>query len=117
MERTLPMFSSRLREQRLKHNLTMKQLGVSVNLAASTISGYENGIRKPDISILFLFADTFDISVDYLLGRTDICHPNHTAIMTTECGQKLAVSLEEMEYLKESLIVFRKHRQLTAESH
>ncbi|MEK4564592.1 helix-turn-helix transcriptional regulator [Alkalihalobacillus sp. FSL R5-0424] len=111
------MFSSRLREQRLKHSLTMKQLGVRVNLAASTISGYENGNRKPDISILYLFADTFDISVDYLLGRTDISQPNHIAVITTGSEQTLAVSLEEMEYLKESLTVFRKYRQLTVEPH
>ncbi|MBM0064386.1 helix-turn-helix domain-containing protein [Alkalicoccobacillus gibsonii] len=111
------MFSSRLREQRLKHNLTMKQLGVRVNLAASTISGYENGIRKPDISILYLFADTFDVSVDYLLGRTDISQPNHIAMIKTESDQLLTVSLEEMEYLKESLFVFRKYRQLTLKRH
>ncbi|MFK3937704.1 helix-turn-helix domain-containing protein [Alkalihalobacillus sp. NPDC078783] len=106
------MFSSRLREQRLKHNLTMKELGVRVNLAASTISGYENGIRKPDIGILYLIADTFDISVDYLLGRTDISQPNHKSTITTENEQTLAVSSEEMEYLKESLLVFQKYRQL-----
>lgn len=111
------MFSSRLRELRLKHNLTMKQLGIMVNLAASTISGYENGIRKPDIGTLYLFADTFDVSVDYLLGRTEISQHHHIAFIESENKQTLFVSPEEMEYLKESLSVFRKYRHYSFEKH
>ncbi|MCM2677780.1 helix-turn-helix domain-containing protein [Alkalicoccobacillus plakortidis] len=105
------MFASRLREQRLQHNLTMKQLGESMNLAPSTISGYENGIRKPDMDILYLFADTFDVSVDYLLGRTDQSHSHSPAILKTQSNHTLSVSMDELEYLKESLMVFRKYRQ------
>ena len=37
----------------------------------NTISRYENGIREADYATLILFADYFDVSVDYLLGRTD----------------------------------------------
>ena len=40
-----------------------------LNLAESTISGYENGNRKPDYDTLNKFADFFDVSTDYLLGR------------------------------------------------
>lgn len=105
------MFASRLREQRLQHGLTMKQLGESVNLAPSTISGYENGTRKPDMDILYLLADTFSVSVDYLLGRTDLHHHDTLALLESSSNQTLSVSVDEMEYLKESLIVFRKYRQ------
>lgn len=47
----------------------MKELGQKLNLAESTISGYENGNRKPDYDTLNKFADFFDVSTDYLLGR------------------------------------------------
>ncbi|MFJ8531531.1 helix-turn-helix domain-containing protein [Bacillus sp. NPDC094106] len=63
------MIGERLRNLRKAKNLTMKELGQKLNLAESTISGYENGKRKPDYDILNKFADFFEASTDYLLGR------------------------------------------------
>lgn len=40
-------------------------------MARTTFSGYENGTREPDHQTLQKFADYFDVSIDYLLGRTD----------------------------------------------
>ena len=65
------MFGKRLRALRKEHKLTMKEFGERFSLAESTISGYENGNRKPDMDILSKFADFFNVSTDYLLGRTD----------------------------------------------
>jgi len=65
------MFGKRLRALRKKYKLTMKEFGEKFSLAESTISGYENGNRKPDMDILSKFADFFNVSTDYLLGRTD----------------------------------------------
>lgn len=65
------MFGARLRELRKKKGLTMKELGKKFSLAESTISGYENGNRKPDLEMIDAFADFFEVSSDYLLGRTD----------------------------------------------
>lgn len=65
------MFGTRLRELRKEKNLTMKELGKKFSLAESTISGYENGNRKPDSEIINSFADYFEVSTDYLYGRTD----------------------------------------------
>ncbi|MGG0511543.1 helix-turn-helix domain-containing protein [Bacillus pseudomycoides] len=63
------MIGENLRKLRKKQNLTMKELGQKLNLAESTISGYENGNRKPDYDTLNKFADFFEVSTDYLLGR------------------------------------------------
>lgn len=63
------MIGKNLRKLRKKNNLTMKELGQKLNLAESTISGYENGNRKPDYDTLNKFADFFEVSTDYLLGR------------------------------------------------
>lgn len=40
-------------------------------MAQNTISRYESGEREPGIAELILIADYFNISIDYLLGRTD----------------------------------------------
>lgn len=65
------MFGTILRNLRKKNGLTMKELGARFNLAESTISGYENGTRKPDSETMEKIADFFEVSVDYLLGRSD----------------------------------------------
>lgn len=67
------MFSgSHLRKLRKAEGLTMKDFGTKFNLAESTISGYENESRKPDLETLDKFATFFNVSADYLMGRTEI---------------------------------------------
>lgn len=63
------MYGAIIRKLRKSHRLTMKQLGEKINVAESTISGYENEDRKPDLETLQKLADIFDVSVDTILGR------------------------------------------------
>jgi len=44
---------------------------MALNMNQNSISRYETGEREADYSTLIAFADYFDVSVDYLLGRTD----------------------------------------------
>ena len=62
-------FRKRLIYLRTTNNLTQKQLADLLNIERSTLSSYEIGRRYPDAHILVKLADTFDVSVDYLLGR------------------------------------------------
>lgn len=64
-------FPARLKRLRLKHKLTQEQLGKKINVTKVSISGYENGTRSPDIETLQKIADVFDVSIDYLLGRSN----------------------------------------------
>lgn len=52
--------------------LTQKQLSLNLNMAASTLSGYIRGAREPDFASLDAIARYFNVSVDYLLGRSDM---------------------------------------------
>jgi transcriptional regulator with XRE-family HTH domain len=72
----MKMFGTRLRSLRKKSGLTMKELGSKFNLAESTISGYENGTRKPDTDIMEKIADFFEVTVDFLLGRSEESNKN-----------------------------------------
>lgn len=67
----LEKFKTRIKELRQKNNLTQKELGEKLGLTESTVSLYEAGKRKPDPSTLVKLANIFDVSIDYLLGRTD----------------------------------------------
>lgn len=64
-------FSERLKELRIKHNLTQVQLAEKTNISDRTIQTYEYGKKEPTLSKLIIFADLFDVSIDYLVGRTD----------------------------------------------
>jgi len=66
------VFPQRLKALRKEKKLTAKELGEKFSLAESTISGYETGARKPDMDTINKFADFFGVSVDYLLGRTNV---------------------------------------------
>lgn len=65
-------FGELLAELRREKKMTQVQLGKILFVTASTISNYENGVRIPDIEKLQVIASFFDVSVDYLLGRTSI---------------------------------------------
>lgn len=62
----------RLRELRRKKRISQLKLAMDLDINQNSISRYENGAREADYATLIKFADYFDVSLDYLLGRTDI---------------------------------------------
>jgi methanogenic corrinoid protein MtbC1 len=64
-------FSSRLRELRTLRKLRQKDLAAELGVAQTTVANYEQGSRFPGEKILQRIADFFEVSLDYLLGRTD----------------------------------------------
>lgn len=65
----------RIRELRKEKNLSQKDLATQFHVAQNTISGWEKGIRDPDTDTVAALAAFFDVSTDYLLGKTDIRKP------------------------------------------
>lgn len=65
------MFAERLVALRKSHNLTQKQLASAIGLSEVGIQNYEGNRRKPAYDVLLALADYFDVSLDYLVGRSD----------------------------------------------
>ncbi len=61
----------RLKELRKERKISQLKLALDLNMNQNTISRYENMEREADYETLVKFADYFNISLDYLLGRTD----------------------------------------------
>lgn len=61
----------RLRELRRARHITQVRLAMELNMSQNTVSRYESGEREPGIVELARIADYFDVSVDYLIGRTE----------------------------------------------
>ena len=64
----------RLKEIRKAKGISQIKLAMDLHTTQNTISRYETGEREPGINELIKIADYFNVSVDYLLGRTD--NPN-----------------------------------------
>lgn len=69
IDRTI--FANRLKELRSEKFINQPELGGAINVSASNISKYESGDSFPGVITLFLIADFFEVSIDYLLGRSD----------------------------------------------
>ena len=61
----------RLKILRKERNISQLKLALDLNMSQNTISRYENMEREADYETLVKMADYFNVSLDYLLGRTD----------------------------------------------
>ena len=61
----------RLKYLRQQKGISQLKLALDLNMNQNSISRYETGERQADYQTLIKFADYFNVSVDYLLERTD----------------------------------------------
>lgn len=64
-------FSERLRELRIEKGLSRRQLAEMLDTLPRNISYWELGQRECNFDMLLKIAEVLDVSVDYLLGKTD----------------------------------------------
>lgn len=74
----------RLKELRIAKGLQQIGLAMKLNTSQATISAYELGTRVPDVKILVQMAEFFDVSIDYLVGYSDIKKPIDTGKMSVD---------------------------------
>lgn len=64
-------FCAHLRTIRKSHKATQKQVAVAVGVTERNYQDWEYGNTKPGFDALIALADYFDVSLDYLVGRSD----------------------------------------------
>ena len=64
----------RLKELREKKRISQQKLAIDLGTTQNTISRYETGEREMNYAFLIAVADYFNVSIDYLLNRTE--NPN-----------------------------------------
>lgn len=69
------MIGNRIKGLRLQHHLSQTALSKSVNVSQQTITKWETGKAEPSSSALNSLANFFDVSTDYLVGRTNVKNP------------------------------------------
>ncbi|UUI41140.1 helix-turn-helix domain-containing protein [Oceanobacillus oncorhynchi] len=98
----------RLRELREKNGYLQKYVADKIGVRSNTLSGYENGTRNPDPDIIRDLADLYNVTTDYLLGRTDT--PNYEQELHTKgleyYTKKIAAEYPEVDLMFKDLESF-----------
>ena len=66
------MFIERLKKLRKKEKLTQKDIATFLNISQPAYQQFESGKKKMNLETMEKLADYFNVSIDYLLGKTDI---------------------------------------------
>lgn len=64
-------FTDRIKELRKSKNMTQKQMAQALGIAERNYQRYEASENNPSSQMLITIADYFNVSTDYLLGRSD----------------------------------------------
>lgn len=87
-------FAKRLRE--LRGDMTQAEFAEVIGISRGSVSFYENEERTADIEVLSSISKKFNVSVDYLLGNTEIKNNDHQVVFNEELTE-LAYFLNKYE--------------------
>lgn len=65
------ILAKRLKQCRKEKGLTQNEVAIYCDITEKAYQNYELMTREPKLEILQKMADIFDVSIDYLVGRTD----------------------------------------------
>ncbi len=68
----MPDFSQRLKELRKERRLYQRELAELLGISIRGYQCYETGEHEPGVKKLIALADYYNVSIDYLVGRTDV---------------------------------------------
>ena len=72
-------FPEQLKKLRLEYDMTQKELADKINSSPSKVGMWEAGKRDPNTEDLILLCKIFDVSSDYILGKSEIRNPYREA--------------------------------------
>lgn len=92
----MPEFGEILAELRQDAGMTQQDLAAELNVAKSSISNYETGQRRAHTELICNAARVFNVSADYLLGRTEFRRMFSVTAETYSDGRTVGSVLEQM---------------------
>ena len=99
----------RLKEIRNKKKITQIRLSIAAEVSQETISAYESGKALPSAETLIKIADFLDVSIDYLLERTDNPLVNRSA--KDEDNELLNIYHQMSKEQKKDIVTYAKIRK------
>lgn len=104
---------------RREKDVGQKEVATYLNVSVATVSNYENNVHSPDYAMLCRLADYYDVTTDFLLGRTD-CRRNPKILkrrisdeytVTDVVDMALALEGSEVNHLMEYARFIQTRRQ------
>ena len=89
-------FSVRIATVRKQMGLSQEEFSELVNMSRRTVAAWESGDRTPSFSTLSDVADTLNVSVDYLLGRTNEQNKKQPAVQDGELLDNIITRLRDL---------------------
>lgn len=102
---TIDVFPKRLTDLRKNKGLKRQQVADDLGITRASLEYYEKGKRKPDIEMTAKIAKYFQVSVDYLLGLSDV--PKNRL----EYSDYVGLSKEEEQILKRAITLYGENSQ------
>lgn len=81
-------FAMRLKKLREQKKLNQTELANLLEVSNGSISKWERGDRQPDYETLERIADIFNVTIDYLLGRSDVKYKSDDSQMSFSTPQE-----------------------------
>lgn len=107
------LFCQRLKELRQSKKINQTELGQEVGLSMQAVSDIENGRRTTTIDKIIAFADYFNVTLDYLVGRSDDKNTNKG---NSNLPEELVNNFELLNDVSKGKLIERS-RMLLEESH
>ena len=92
-------FARILQDLREDRDISRKDLAMVLNISVSTLGMYEQGRREPNIDMLIKIANYFDVSIDFLVGRSFKNENN-------KLGVKLPIGSASNTFISSNFLVF-----------
>ena len=86
----------RLKELRTEKNLTQEEVAKEIGTSQTNIGRWEKGLNEPSSSFVVKLANFFEVSTDYLLGRSD----DFGNVTVTTASPSAALTPDELELLE-----------------
>ncbi|HHV27384.1 MAG TPA: helix-turn-helix transcriptional regulator [Tissierellia bacterium] len=112
-------FGKRFKKLRNEMGLTQKELvklfnkKYYYNFNTSSISMYENEKQIPEIDVLNKWADFFNVSLDYLVGRTDVRNQSEKISNAVEDDPELIEFWNELKEREDLQLLFKQTKNLS----
>ncbi len=106
-------FKDRLKQLRNEKDIFQKDLAKIIGVSSGAIAMYETGKRTPDKDILDKLATYFEVSVDYLLGRTDERSPADKIKESLSSDPELADFWDKLSQREDLQLMFKQTKDLS----
>ena len=103
---------NRIKKLRQEKGVYQADLAKYLGLKQQTISAYENGTNEPDLKTLNKIAKYFDVSIDYLIGRSNVRDPADKIAQAIGDEQDLKQFWEEAKKRRELKLLFKQIKDL-----